>query len=115
MAEQKTRLGTPMHPQVFTEEGLALIRMRVHLAEQRGWLGLRPAYINYALSERGWVVQFEDDRDGYTYACHFPLAKLRAADFRAECPLLLADFAQQLGVSANVLLVEALVHAIRFP
>ena len=100
-----------MHPQVFLHDTLSPITMRIHLAEREGWALPRPAYINYACSKAGSVVQFEDERRGYTFACHFLLKRLRKADFEGNCPLLLADFAQALGASAEAPLVEALTHA----
>jgi hypothetical protein len=113
MAKQQTRLGTHLHPQVFFQDEPATISMRIHLAEREKWKHIitRPAFINYAKSDSGYVVQFEDHRKDCEYLCHFSLKKLRKEHFEGTCSWLLAEFAQELGVSAEALLVEALIHA----
>lgn len=114
MTETPTRIGTPVHPHVFFRgEMLALVSMRLHLAECERWEGRlsNPVFINYARTKAGCIVQFEESRNGYDFSCHVPLKVLRKADFDSNCPLKLVEFAQQAGLSAEGLMVESLIHA----
>ena len=112
MPEEKTRIGTALHPHVYArDDRLAMITMRISLAEREGWVCKRPVFINYANSGEGKVVQFEDCRGGYSYACHFSLKQLLKSHFEGTCPWLLAQFACELNLSVEALLVEALNQA----